>query len=170
LLVKKSDKNVKSVTIKTDKLVDITDCKDFETFKFEEPIKKKVEKKETIIQYEEEKDKQSDEEKLAGEEEANDNPFEDEPVYVPKQVDQSEHLNPFVPNDDASKVKILYRESIGTSLLYKAMARIYKKICYKERHFFYIIGPTLAIINQRIYTHKPLPFGDSFYANVIMKF
>ena len=57
LLVKKSDKNVKSVTIKTEKLVDITDCKDFETFKFEEPIKKKVEKKESIIQYEEEKDK-----------------------------------------------------------------------------------------------------------------
>ena len=55
-------------------------------------------------------------------------------------------------------------------MLYKAMGRIYKKICYKERHHFYIIGPTLAIINQRIYTHKPLPFGDSFYANVIMKF
>ena len=54
--------------------------------------------------------------------------------------------------------------------MYKAIARIYKKVCYKERHFFYIIGPTLAIINQLIYTHKPLPFGDSFYANLIMKF
>ena len=91
------------------------------------------------------------------------------PPYVPAQV-STDIANPFQPSNDPSKVKILYRESIGTSVLYKAMARIYKKICYKERHYFYIIGPTLAIINQRIYTHKPLPFGDSFYANLIMKF
>ena len=72
------------------------------------------------------------------------NPFEENPEYKPLPIDES-IINPFEASDDA--VKILYRESITTSLLYKAMARIYKKICYKERHWFYIIGPTLSILH-----------------------
>jgi len=36
LLVKKTDKNVKSVVNKTENLVDISDCKDFENYKFED--------------------------------------------------------------------------------------------------------------------------------------
>ena len=59
-MVRKKDKNVKSVTNKTENLVDISDCKDFENFKFdtEKDIKKKEEKKiesekkKSIIQYE----------------------------------------------------------------------------------------------------------------------
>lgn len=30
--------------------------------------------------------------------------------------------------------------------------------------------PSLVIVHTKICAHKPLPFGDSFYANVIMKF
>ena len=78
------------------------------------------------------------------EENKDDNPFEENPEYKPIPIDES-IINPFEAFDDA--VKILYRESITTSLLYKAMARIYKKICYKERHWFYIIGPTLSILH-----------------------
>lgn len=50
------------------------------------------------------------------------------------------------------------------------MAKFYKKICFKERQWFYIISENLAILHQKISSHKPLPFGDSFYANVVMKF
>ena len=57
MLVKRTDKNVKSISNKIENLVDISDCKDFENFKFVEEKKKKEEKKkESVIEYEESKE------------------------------------------------------------------------------------------------------------------
>ena len=57
-----------------------------------------------------------------------------------------------------------------TSFLYKAIGKIYKKIAFKEKHWVFIFSEELAIELIKVQSHKPLPFSDSFNAEVIMKY
>ena len=58
--------------------------------------------------------------------------------------------------------KSLYKCQLTTSILFKAVAKIYKKVCFIEHQFYHIVSDKLVILHQLIKTHKPLPFTDQF--------
>ena len=88
-LVRRKDKNVKSVSAKTEDLVDISDCADYIDFKFPEP--EKANKKKKIDKNEKEKEDETEEEKDEDNENENDleNPFKEVSDYKPKAIDAS---------------------------------------------------------------------------------
>jgi len=132
--IRKKDKNVKSISAKIEPLVDITAFQDeYELFTYE-AMQPKVSKNGEPVEQPQEVEK----------------PFEPAPI---------DELSAF---KYCGQPKVLYRELITTSLLYKAIGKIYKKVCFKERHLFFILSQTLAVNYIRISAHKPLPFTDSF--------
>ena len=104
---------MKSITAKIDPMLDISDCPKPENFEIAIEKVGKIKEKAKI-----------DDENIENVENIEEN------AYKPNLANLDG--NPFEPFTD-NKLKVLYREAITTSLLYKAMAKIYKKICYREK-------------------------------------